>query len=459
MQLSLTEGKISRLLIRFSTPILLASLIQMGHSLINVFFLNLLASPSSVAGAWNGFMLTSSISLMFLGIMSGGIILLGQHVGAGQKKDAASAVGNIIILQILTAVLSITLIHLIGRWYIDILNVPTEADENGLVAASEAWRFMRIMSIGVVFQSGNSLINAMLRALGDSKRPMMFISTLCAISIALDYVFIGHFGLGAAGAALAITIAHACSFTVALSYILRKKLPFPFSIHDIRPDTAKIKRILRFGVPMSLQSLLSTISFAVIGSIINGMGVFASAANSVVNNIVNLIFIIPSAIGSALSAISAQNLGAGKAERAFRGARLGVLFSLMIAVPATLVASFAPTAIVSLIARDPDVIEASAAYLISFSWDFVLVSFVFCMNGFFNGCGFTSFVASHVTVASFAVRIPVSWALSRIAGATLFHVGIGTPAATVVSLIMCIIFYKVRLSGGKLAKLRIADSK
>jgi Na+-driven multidrug efflux pump len=114
--------------------------------------------------------------------------------------------------------------------------------------------------------------------------------------------------------------------------------------------------------------------------------------------------------------------------------------------------------IVSLISDDADVIRESSLFLIPFSWDCLFVSFVFCLNGFFNGCGITTFVAAHELVAAFAVRIPLSWALSRVPGATLFHIGIGTPAATLASLVMCIVFYKMRLSGGKLEQLRLAGA-
>ncbi|MCL2401473.1 MAG: MATE family efflux transporter, partial [Oscillospiraceae bacterium] len=95
-------------------------------------------------------------------------------------------------------------------------------------------------------------------------------------------------------------------------------------------------------------------------------------------------------------------------------------------------------------------------FIVAFSWDLVLLSFVLCITGFLNGCGRTTFVAVAETIAAFLVRIPVTWAFSRIPDATLFHVGIGTPAATLVSLILCLIYYKVKLSGGKLEKLQIA---
>ena len=458
MQLSLTEGKISRLLVRFSLPFLLSSLIQMAYGAVDVIILGWFASPASLAGAGNGANLIGSVMGFFFGLSTGGMILLGQYYGAKLYENAAKAIGNIILLKSAAAVIAVILVLSFGRTFIGLINVPTETDELGLSAAAEAWSYMRICAFGLIFQAGFNTVSSILRALGNSKTPLIFISLSCSTNIALDLLFVGVFKMGASGAALATVIAQAVSFFASLAYIMRKKLPFPFSARDVRLVWQTLKTIFRLGIPISLQTVLNTISFIVIAAIINNMGLYAASANGIVNNIVNVFMVIPFALGSALSAVSAQNLGAGKPERALDGAKLGILFSLVIAVPSTIFASLFPSMIVSLMTPNPDVIKAGVEFLIPFSWDFVLVSFVFCLNGFFNGCGITTFVAVHELVAAFAVRIPVSWAFSLIPGATLFHVGIGTPAATLASLIMCIIYHRVKLSGGKLAKLKIADS-
>ena len=458
MALSLTEGKISTLLIKFSLPFLISSIIQMAYHAVDVMILSWFASPGSLAGAGNGSVLAVSLAGMFFGLASGGMILLGQYYGARQDDNTAKTVGNIIILQAVVALIGTTLVLSLGKLLINITNVPLEPDEIGVDAASEAWNYMRICAFGLVFQAGFNTVSSMLRALGNSKTPLVFICISCTVNISLDLLFVSVFKLGASGAAFATIIAQASSFLIAFVYIYRKRLPFSFSTRNIRPDKGILKTIFRLGVPISLQHVLNTMSFIVIAAIINKMGLFASSANGIVNNIANLFMIIPIAIGSALSAISAQNLGAGKTDRALKSAKIGVLFSMVIAVPSMIFASVKPEVIVSVMTPNPDVLKASAEFLIPFSWDFVLVGFVFCINGFFNGCGITTFVAVHETVAAFAVRIPVSWALTFLPGATLFHVGIGTPAATFASLVMCLVYYKVKLSGGKLAQMKIAGT-
>jgi putative MATE family efflux protein len=451
MNKSLTEGKIAPILLRFSLPFLIASLIQQAYSSVDIFFLGRLAAPEAVAGAGNGAILVLTIQSAFTGVATGGLILLGQYYGARDNKRAARATGNIIIIQLAVAAAAVTLTLTCGKVFIRLINVPEGAD-------TDAWNYMRICSIGILFSAGFNFVSSVLRALGNSKTPMIFIAISAGVNIALDYIFVGVFHMGASGAAIATVIAQACSMAISIAYLLRNRLPFELSLRDARPDPKMLRTIFRLGIPISLQTVLNFASFIVIAAIINKIGLAAAAANGIVNNIINFYMIIPIAIQSALSAISAQNVGAGKPQRALQSTRLGILFSLAIAVPFTLTASLAPTPIVSLLTPEPEVIAASAQFLIPFSWDCLLVAFVFCINAFFNGLGITRFVAAHELVAAFAVRIPLSWVFSLIDGEPakrLFFVGIGTPAATAASLVMCLIYYRVKLSGDKLSKMKL----
>ena len=446
----LSEGSVGGQLIRFSLPVLLANLIQTAYSSVNIMFLGRFSTPAALAGVGNASSLIYTATSFFIGLMTGGTILLGQYFGARKDEDSARVTGNIAVLLLASSVVVTLLLFLFGRQFLRIIDIPPEA-------VPEAWRYMRICAWGLVFTMGYTAVSSVLRALGNSRAPLVFVAVSFAVHVALDILFIQALHMNAAGAAYATVIAQAVSFILALLYLYKTKLPYPLFIRHLRPDPGVIKRIVRLGLPISLQTLLNMLSFIVVAAIINGMGVSASAANGVVNNIINFYMVIPFAIGAALSAVSAQNIGAGKPERAARSTKLGVLISLVFAVPATVFANLYPEAIVAFFARDAEVIRDSALFLTSFSWDCVLVGFVFCINGFLNGCGITTFVALHETAAAFLVRIPLSWALSLLPGATLFHIGIGTPAATAFSLLLCAIYYKVKLDRGRLLTLKMRE--
>jgi putative MATE family efflux protein len=329
------------------------------------------------------------------------------------------------------------------------LRVPPEA-------TGEAWAYMKVCLYGVVFTMGYSLISSILRSLGNSKAPFYFILVSCGVNILLDYVFVGVLRLAAAGAALATVIAQTLSFLVSLAYILKKKLPFAFSLKDVKPSAPMIRRILKIGVPVSLQSSLNTVSFIVIMAIANSMGLYVSAATSVVFGIANLFLIIPVAFGSAIAAITAQNIGAKKPERAMQSMWLGLLISLLVLVPVFIVMSLFPRDTVSIITKDPNVIRESVRFLYPNIMDSVFVCFIFCFYGFFNGCGKTLFVMLSETLAAFLVRIPVSYLMKvLIADSTIFHVGLGTPIASFVTFVACLVYMRLKFSKDKLRQLDV----
>ena len=138
--------------------------------------------------------------------------------------------------------------------------------------------------------------------------------------------------------------------------------------------------------------------------------------------------------------MAAQNFGAGKADRARKCLTLGIIYSLVVEVIVTAFCLMFPEMLASLITKDAQVIEASALYLMTYGLDCILVCFVFCFNGYFNGCGNTVFTMAHSLATTFFVRIPVAFFASRIPGATLFHVGFAAPMASLVSIVMCILY-------------------
>ncbi|MDR1217061.1 MAG: hypothetical protein LBJ99_00575, partial [Oscillospiraceae bacterium] len=145
--ISLTEGKIGKLLVRFSLPFLLSSMIQTAYSSVDIFFLGQFGSAEAQAGAGNGASLLFTVTGFFLGLTNGGMILLGQYFGAKQYENAAKATGNIIAILIVSAAASAALVFGFGRTFLNIMNVPEAAFE-------EAWNYLRICACGLLFTMG-----------------------------------------------------------------------------------------------------------------------------------------------------------------------------------------------------------------------------------------------------------------------------------------------------------------
>jgi len=261
------------------------------------------------------------------------------------------------------------------------------------------------------------------------------------LNIGGDLLLVGGFGLNVAGAAIATVFAQAMSVALSLLLIRGKHLAFILRRQDIRFDGAIIGRILKLGSPAALQDLLVNITFLVIIAIANSMGTIPSAGVGVAEKLCAFVMLVPSAYMQSMSAFVAQNIGAGLETRARRALLYGVLSSLMAGLLMGWAAFFHGDVLAGIFADDPAVIAAAWEYLKAYAIDCLLTSFLFCFVGFFNGCGQTLFVMAQGMVGARGLRLPVALLVSRAADSSLFHLGLATPASTVVQIFLCGIWY------------------
>ena len=431
----LIEGSIFKNLMRFSFPFLLASLLQALYGAADLFVVGQYADSAAVSAVAIGSQVMQTITGVILGITTGGTILIGQYLGAKREKDMAKTIGTIIcvfgFLSVALTILMVLFTNPIAR----IMHTPAEA-------MKYTQQYIFVCSCGIPFIIGYNAVSGILRGMGDSKTPLYFIAIACVINITVDIILVDFFKMGAVGAAVATVGAQGISFLLAVLFLWKKGFPFEFRKKYIWLFPKKAKIIFHLGLPIALQDGLINISFLLITTIINTMGLTASAAVGVVEKIIVFAMLPPTAFASAIAVMTAQNMGAGKVERAQKSLYAGIACSLVIGIAFWVYSQISPESITSLFSNDKEVIYTAAIYLKSYSLDCILVCFIFCMNSFFSGCGHPIFPMVHSLIATFLIRIPVSFFLSRIEGITLYKIGFGAPLATFISLIMCIIYMK-----------------
>jgi len=271
--------------------------------------------------------------------------------------------------------------------------------------------------------------------------PLFTVAVACVLNILGDLLFVGVFGMGAAGAAIATVIAQGFSVLISLVLIRKRTLPFDFSLKDIRPVGKYIKRILRLGVPIALQDFLVSVSFLVIHAIVNNIGLVESAGVGVAEKICGFIMLIPSSFMQAMSAFVAQNIGAGRLDRAKRALWYGIITSLAVGIVVGYFSFFHGDLLAGIFAKDAAIIAPAAEYMKAYAIDCLLTAFLFCFMGYFNGCGNTTFVMAQGIVGGIGIRLPVSWMLSRVLPVSLFRIGLATPLSTLVQIVMCLVFF------------------
>jgi len=247
--------------------------------------------------------------------------------------------------------------------------------------------------------------------------------------------------MGAAGAAIATVFAQAVSVVLSIIIIRKQGLPFKFGRENIIFDKNTIKHVIKLGLPIAFQDFLVCISFLAITAIVNTLGVIASADVGVAEKICDFVLLVPSAYMQSMSAFVAQNIGAKRPDRANKALLYSILTSLGVGVFLAYFSFFHGDIFAGLFAKDTDIIFAAADYLKAYAIDCLLVSFLFCFIGYFNGCAKTAFVMCQGIIGAFCVRIPVSYFMSKLIPVSLFKVGLATPASTVVQILLCVIYF------------------
>ena len=392
------------------------------------------AQAADVSAVSTGSQLMLSVTVVITGLAMGLTVLVGRKIGEGRKQEAGQIIGSgIWLFGVMAALLSVA-VAAAAPLLTAVMQTPKEAIE-------ETIAYIAICGGGTVFIVAYNLVGSVFRGIGDSKMPLYTVAIACVLNILGDLLLVAVFNLGAAGAAWATVFAQAVSVILSLFIIRRRELPFTFTRKELKPCKGHILGVLKLGTPIALQDLLVSISFLVIIAIVNDLGLTPSAGVGVAEKLCGFLMLVPSAYMQSMAAFVAQNMGAQKPRRARKALWCGILSSLAAGVVMAWATFFHGEVLAGLFAKDAPIIEAAAEYLKAYAIDTLLVSFLFCFIGYFNGCGNTFFVMLQGLVGAFGVRIPVSYFMSQQEPISLFHIGLATPASTVVQIILCGLFF------------------
>ena len=430
MEQRLLKENVFKALMIFALPYMFSNLLQVLYGSTDLFVVGQFGHTFDISGVSIGSQTMALITNLILGLTTGVTVLLRQCLGSKSYRDLSKIIGGAIVLFLIIA-LGLTFVMLSFNNEITFLmNTPKEAIE-----ATKS--YLSICSAGIIFIVGYNVVSRILRGLGDSKTPLLFVFIACMINI----VLVGYFHMGAKGAAIATVSAQGFSFLFALVYLCKKGIGSSFYKEDIC-FSKYIQKIMQIGFPLGLQSVLVNISFLIITIIANQMGLIASASLGVVEKLMGFLMLPAIALGSALASLIALNVGAKQYKRAKQTLKYAIMISLAFAIVVTTICEIDGTILTRIFINNQDVIKNGALYLKTYSIDCLLTSFLFCINGYLNGYERTVFTMVHSLVATFIGRIPLTLLFSKIPNVTLFHMGIAAPLSTMIFLVMIFIYFK-----------------
>lgn len=444
MEKNFTTGSVLKGILFFSLPYLLSYFLQTLYGMADLFIIGQFADVSATTAVSIGSQVMHLLTVMIVGLAMGSTVSIGQAVGRNDKKSISENIGNTVALFMIISLILTAVLLIFVNPVVSIMSTPPEA-------VSGTVDYLTICFIGIPFITAYNIISSIFRGMGDSKTPMYFIAVACIINIGLDYLFMGVFQMGPSGAALGTVLSQACSVLISLIIILKRKNEMAVKKEDFKPNRIVMKKILNVGIPIALQDGFIQISFLIITIIANSRGLNDAAAVGIVEKIISFLFLVPSSMLSTVSALGAQNIGAGKQERARQTLRYATIITVCFGFIVAIVMQFFAEPVVALFtdgatSAGAKTILLGEQYLRGYVWDCVFAGIHFSFSGYFCACGKSMLSFIHNILAILLVRVPGVYLTSLLFPETLFPMGLATAAGSLLSAVICVIFFKTILN-------------
>ena len=399
-----TRGNIAKQLLWFTLPFMASNALQVLYSTIDMIIVGEYVGTPGLSAVSQSSQILNFATMVCLGFSNAGQVLISQAIGAGKRKEMNQIIGTLFsLIMILAGILSVGILGAKG-WIMDAMNIPVES----YAYASD---YLVICGAGLVFTAGYNMVSAVLRGMGDSKRPFLFIGIASAVNLVLDILFTGILGWEVAGAAWATIIGQAVSFLFSIFYLFRHKAAFGF---DFKTESFHInkhytKMITALGTPMAIQSGCINLSMLFVNSMINDVGVVASATFGVGVRIDDIVNKISQGIQYAAMPMISQNIAAGQKKRSVQVVRYAWLFSAILTV--VFMAAYIVFGKYLFMAFSDDMLvhEMSGTFIKAILWMFPALAVMRGSSAFIQGIGNAKLSMILALLDGVVLRIGLSW--------------------------------------------------
>lgn len=406
----LTGGSVTRLLLKFAFPLFVSNALQAVYNIVDMVVIGQKMGKVGMSAVSTGGDVLHLLTFVAMGFSSAGQVIIARQVGAGQMDKVKKTIGTMFTFLLSIALLMSVGCYFIRTWMLDTLNTPIES-------YGYTMDYTVTCIVGLVFIYGYNIVSAILRGMGDSKRPFMFVAVAAVMNIILDIVFVFFMGMEVFGAALATVISQAFSFLIAMVYLYRSRDSFGF---DFKPESFKMDRetlkpLVSLGIPMAIQSAAINISKIVLMAWINAEGVVYSALAGVYNKVGMMSGIVSNSFTTAGASMVGQNLGAKKYKRVPQIMSVVFICGMIISTVFTLVIWLFPDGVFSIFTTEADVLEKAAILIVP-----TIINFFGCAT---RAVAFSLINGSGNTKLNFAIAI-IDGMISRVGIAALLGFGL-----------------------------------
>lgn len=436
-EVDITDGVIWKQLLYFFFPILFGTFFQQLYNTADAIIVGKFVSKEALAavGGATGTLINLIVGF-FVGLSSGATVILAQYYGARKQEEVSKAVHTGMALAVSAGVFIMVFGIVLAPSLLKLLNTPDDV-------MNDALNYMRIYFVGVIPSLIYNIGSGILRAVGDSRRPLYFLIASCLTNIVLDVLFVLGFEMGVAGAALATILSQGVSAVLVMMVLTRSNNIYQLQVKKIRFHGETLGRIIRIGLPAGLQSVMYSLSNVIVQSSINAFGTTVMAAWTAWGKMDGTFWMIISAFGIAITTFTGQNFGAGKVERMKKSVRVCLLMALCAtAITSGILLLFGPY-VFRMFSNEQDVVQQGMEILRTLAPFFFTYVCIEIFSGAVRGAGDTLVPTLMTMVGICFVRIiwllfiapaknnvpftlycyPITWALTSVLFIAYYFLG------------------------------------
>ncbi len=435
LSLDMTEGDETRHIIRFTLPLLGGNLLQQTYNAADTLIVGRFLGEDALAAVGATGSVTYLFSTLCIGLSIGAGVIVSQMFGAGKLSRMKSAVFNSALVTALFGIVVSVIAVLLAEPALTLMGVPEKLLPHSV-------QYMKIACGGTIAVAAYNWINAIMRAMGDSKTPLIFLGIASFLNIALDLLFVVVLGFGISGAAWATVMTQALSAIGCISYCFKFNRDLAMSREEMTPDKDIMKKCIFTGVPIAAQNGLVSVSMVALQSVTNSFGETVMAAYTVSMRIEQFVQQPFSSLNAAVSTFTGQNIGAGKSERAVKGLKAAVKISSLLAIAVLILLIFFRKSVVGLFIDGESVIETASVAMLITALFYVPLGLIHTVRGFLNGAGDTGYALIN-GICEVVCRILFSLILTKISFIGCWGIWITTSLTWLFTAAAGIIRYKL----------------
>lgn len=378
----LANGSVPKLLLTFAAPLFVSNALQAVYNIVDMVVVGQVIGGAGMSAVSTGGNILHLLTFVAMGFSSAGQVIIAREVGMKEKEAVKKTIGTLFTMLFVIAIVISVGCYVFRDALLQAVNTPLEA-------YAYTMDYTVICILGLIFIYGYNVVSAIMRGMGDSKRPFMFVAIAAIINIVLDIVFVAYLNMEVAGAAWATVIGQSFSFIFAIVYLYRHKegFDFDFKLKSFIPDGKTMEKIAALGVPMALQSAAISISQTVVAAWVNSFGIIYSAIAGIISKLNMMMGILTNSITTAVASMVGQNLGAKKYERVPVILGWGFGSAFVLAIIMSVIVKVDPSAIFGLFTSDVTVLGESSIIVFPIILNFIGSSTRCFAFGIINGSG------------------------------------------------------------------------